>query len=376
VTPGPVEEGRQVTYAPAGPFRRAVSAAVAAQLRREGIAARGGFRLWTKAFVMIAWLFLSYAVLVWVPLTPVTAALATLSLGLAGAGVGMAVKHDAVHQAFSRRAGINTAVAQVGTVYGLSAGWWRQKHNRLHHGYTNVAGLDDDLDIGSLARLSLDQPWRPWHRWQHVYLWGLYPFLALGQFLGADLRYILLGRIGPHQLAAPSLGRVVLGLIDKLKGPVLLIGVALGSHPPFTVLAVFLSVYLVAGMALALTFIVEHTVDATTVPDVDPRSGEIRVGRAEAQVLGSANLATHNRLLSWYVGALNHHIEHHLFPQLPHVQLRRIAPVVRQVCVDHGLAYQEFPTVRAALASHQRFLRAHGRAPVAVVTPTEIRVAA
>lgn len=376
MTAGPTVEGRRVTYTTVEPFRRAMSSAVGAELRREGIAARGGFRLWAKAVIMIAWMFLSYAVLVWVPLSPIVAGLATVSLGLAGAGVGMSVKHDAVHQAFSRRPGVNAAIAQLGTAYGLSAGWWRQKHNRLHHGYTNVAGLDDDLDIGSLARLSLDQPWHRWHRWQHVYLWGLYPFLALGQFLGADLRYVLLGRIGPHQLTEPGLGRVALGLVDKFKGPVILLGLALTTHPVMPVLAVFLSVYLVAGMALALTFIVEHTVDATTVPDVDPRSGEIRVGRAEAQVVGSANLATHNRLLSWYVGSLNHHIEHHLFPQLPHVHLRRIAPVVRQVCADHGLAYHEFPTVRAALASHQRFLRTHGRAPVVALSPTDSLAAA
>lgn len=356
-----MDPGERVTYAAGEPFRRAVNTAVAAHLRREGIATRGGGRLWAKATVMTGWMLASYAVLVWVPLNPAMAVLATVSLGLAGAGVGMSVKHDAVHQAFSRRRRVNSAVAHVATAYGLSAGWWRQKHNRFHHTYTNVAGLDDDLDVGSLARLSPDQPWHPWHRRQHLYLWALYPFLALGQFVGADLRYVLFGRIGSHQVAEPSVGRAVVLLIDKLKGLALLAGIALTAHPAPHVLAVFLGVYLVGGTMLALTFVIEHTVDTSTFPVVDPATGVVGAGWAEAQVRGSANLATDNRLLSWYVGSLNHHIEHHLFPRLPHVQLRRISPLVRDACRAHGLPYQEFPTLRAALVSHHRFLRDLGR---------------
>jgi len=355
--------GARVTYPQPDPFRRAVSAAVSEHLRAEGIVARGGVRLWVKAAAIAAWVAGSYVVLVWVPLHPVAAALATVSLGLAGAVVGMSVKHDAVHQAFSHRPGVNSAVAHVGSLYGLTVGWWREKHNRLHHGFTNVAGLDDDLDIGRLARLAPGQTWRPWHRGQHVYLWALYPFLALGQVVGADLQFVLFGRIGPHQVAEPGLARSAALLVEKLSGLALLIGLGLVWHPWPHVLAVLVGVYLVGGLALALTFVVEHTVDTSTFPVVDPVRGTVARSRSEATVRGSANLATHSRLLSWYVGSLNHHIEHHLFPTLPHVQLRRIAPVVRRACLDHGLPYQEFPTLRSALAAHHRFLRGLGRPP-------------
>jgi linoleoyl-CoA desaturase len=282
---------------------------------------------------------------------------------LATAGLGMSVKHDAIHQSFSRRRWVNTAVAHVGTTYGLTAGWWRHKHNRFHHGYTNVAGLDSDIDLGSLARLSPEQVWAPWHRWQHVYLWTLYPFIVLSQLVGADMKYVVFGRIGPHRVAEPSIGRALILLVDKFKGLALLLGVALAFRPTVAVVAVFLTVYLVGGLALALTFVIEHTVDTSTFPIVDPRGGRVSVSWAEAQVRGSANLATHSRLITWYVGSLNHHIEHHLAPKLPHVQLRRIAPVVRAACEAHGVPYHEFPTVRAALAAHHRFLRNLGHAP-------------
>jgi len=335
--------------------------AVTQTLIAHELPARGGGRLWGKAAVVLGWWLGSYALLVWAPIgVPVAVALA-LSMSFAQAGVGMSVKHDAVHHAFSRNHRVNAAVVHVATAYGLSAGWWRHKHNRFHHAYTNIDGLD--IDLGAVGRLSPQQVWRPRHRWQHVYLWVLYPFVVLSQFFGADLKYALFGRVGSHQVERPSVGRAVVRLADKLKGFVLLVGIALTFRPALGVLAVFLCIYLVGGMVLALTFVVEHTVDTSTFPVIDPPSGQASIGWAESQVRGSANLATQNRLLSWYVGSLNHHIEHHLFPKVGHVHLRTIAPEVRRVCAEHGVPYHEFPTIRAALASHGRFLRALGRAP-------------
>src|SRR6476620_775691 len=45
-------------------------------------------------------------------------------------------------------------------IAGLSA-HWKQTHNHIHHKYTNVLGMDDDVGYG-LLRVTRDQRWRPW----------------------------------------------------------------------------------------------------------------------------------------------------------------------------------------------------------------------
>jgi fatty acid desaturase len=40
-------------------------------------------------------------------------------------------------------------------------------------------------------------------------------------------------------------------------------------------------------------------------------------------------------------GWLNYQIEHHLFPDVPLSQYRKIAPQVRQICEKHGIPYRE-----------------------------------
>jgi fatty acid desaturase len=62
---------------------------------------------------------------------------------------------------------------------------------------------------------------------------------------------------------------------------------------------------------------------------------------------------------------LNFQIEHHLFPRICHVHYPALAPIVEEVCRNNGVAYFVHPTMRAALASHVRWLRRMGQRPEA-----------
>ena len=40
---------------------------------------------------------------------------------------------------------------------GGSATNWKLQHNVLHHSYTNISGMDEDIDLDPLMRFSPDQ---------------------------------------------------------------------------------------------------------------------------------------------------------------------------------------------------------------------------
>lgn len=66
------------------------------------------------------------------------------------------------------------------------------------------------------------------------------------------------------------------------------------------------------------------------------------VSKAEAavrQVLGSVNYATGTEGVDFAHLWLNYQIEHHLFPDLPMLQYRRIQPKVKALCAKHGIPY-------------------------------------
>ncbi len=58
------------------------------------------------------------------------------------------------------------------------------------------------------------------------------------------------------------------------------------------------------------------------------------------QVEPTRNVTT-PKALEFLWGALNHQIEHHLFPAMSRNQIRRATPIVRQFCRDRGIAYHE-----------------------------------
>jgi fatty acid desaturase len=69
------------------------------------------------------------------------------------------------------------------------------------------------------------------------------------------------------------------------------------------------------------------------------------------QVLTSRNVRG-GPVTDWVLGGLNYQIEHHLFPSMPRVNLKRAQPLVRAFCAERGVAYREcgaFASYRQAL---------------------------
>ena len=125
--------------------------------------------MWLKTATLFAWLLGSYAALLFCPVSPWQAVLLVVSIGLAMAGIGFGVQHDANHGAYSSSRRVNGVMSVTLDLLGASSYLWRLKHNVMHHTYTNVSGLDDDLESGTPhLRLAPWQPRRRFHRLQHL----------------------------------------------------------------------------------------------------------------------------------------------------------------------------------------------------------------
>ena len=110
--------------------------------------------------------------------------------------------HDANHGSFSRHRWINQALAYTSDALGASSWLWRIQHNVLHHGNTNVVGFDADLELAPWRGSRL-QRWHRRFRWQHVYIWPLYGFLADQEPVGQRRRHPIRQQIGQQTLRQP-----------------------------------------------------------------------------------------------------------------------------------------------------------------------------
>jgi linoleoyl-CoA desaturase len=328
--------------------------------------------MYLKSAIILTWFTGSWALLVFAAQNGWQAALCAVSLGLSIAAVGMGVQHDANHGGYSKRAWVNRAFGQTLDVMGVCSFIWRQKHNIIHHTFTNIQGVDFDLDFGKIARLSPEQPLRARHRYQHLYLWFLYGFL-LPKWVFYDDFVIYFGKeMGPHRLPRLNLTEKALFVGYKLFFVGWAIVIPALFHPLWQVLVFHLVAVYTLGITLAAAFQLAHCVEEADFPAPAPDGETTHEDWAAHQVETTVDFAPKSAVLRWFLGGLNFQVEHHLFPKVCHLHYLALSGIVEEVATKHGIHYRRNLTLRGALASHFRHLKKLGRPavlPTAAIIP-------
>src|SRR5687767_3113835 len=158
----------------------------------------GNRKLYWKSALQILSAVCLYTVLVFFTPIPAIAIVLCVILGLNLAVIGFNVMHEGGHQTFSKYAWINNASSYFLNVLGGTAYYWKIKHNINHHTFTNIEGMDSDIDVKPFMRLHEDQPLRWFHRFQHVYWVVLYGISYLAWVFYEDFEKYFSGRISPN----------------------------------------------------------------------------------------------------------------------------------------------------------------------------------
>ncbi|MGD9487228.1 MAG: fatty acid desaturase [Calditrichaceae bacterium] len=327
----------------------------------------GGWRIFLKGSIIFSLFITSYVLLVFFTTSWIMAIISAFVLAQGFALIGFNIMHDSVHGSFSKNKKLNKTLGYTLDLIGGSKRLWYHKHNILHHTYTNIAGVDMDLDSNGLLRLSPNQKWRPWHRLQFLYAFPMYSLLTLSMITFTDFHKFFNGRIGNYKLPKPSAGETTLFLLAKIFYFVYTLIIPLFFNPFLYVIGVFLLVHLILGFTFSIVFQLAHTVDENEFPVVDNESGIIENEWAIHQAQTTANFSPKSRLANWYLGGLNFQIEHHLFARISHVHYRKISRIVQNVCTDFGIKYTSYSNIFKAIMVHWKWLYMMGKKPALIV---------
>ena len=244
---------------------------------------------------------------------------------------------------------------------GGSSYFWNIKHNQLHHTYASIAGYDDDIDVGSLMRLSPKQQHLSFHRFQHFYIWPLYGLIVPKWQIVDDFVTWKTGKISQQTVPRPKGKDAVALVLGKIWffGAYLIFPMFL--YPAVWVIGFYLLASWVQGFTLAVTFQLAHCLEEAHFPDVDEVS---EVDWARHQVLTTVDFAPKNKLVTWYIGGLNYQVIHHLFPRISHVHYPKLAQIIDETCQEFGMEYKVHHSVWDGLKSHFRHLKKLGTTPV------------
>jgi linoleoyl-CoA desaturase len=321
----------------------------------------GNRMLYLKGGVLIFTAIAFYVILVFFTPHPLISILLCMLLAVNLALIGFNIMHEGGHQCFSKYAWINKISAYFLNILGGNAYFWKIKHNIDHHTYTNIEGMDSDIDVKPFLRLHEGQPWYWPHRYQHYYcfvLYGLSSFLWI--FLVDFIKYFS-GNFAPGYAQRLSLKEHVIFLSTKLFYVYIYMVLPLAMLGLVKFLIGYVIISFVFGLTLSIVFQLAHVVEATEFPKTSEFPSRIEQEWAIHQINSTANFAIDNKVLSWFLGGLNFQIEHHLFPRISHIHYPKISEFVKQTCRQFDVPYHEYPTMTQAIKSHFSHLKKMGR---------------
>lgn len=328
----------------------------------NNIASTGNAHLYTKAIILPLIYIALYVHLVFFT-PPVWLALAECALmGLTVAAIGFNVMHDGGHGSFSNSPVLNRIAFFSLNILGGSAFMWNMKHNVIHHAYTNIDGLDDDIDARPFLRMSVTQRKLGMHRYQHIYFWFLYSLLYMFWVFFSDFKKYIRRKVGDVPLKKMKTSDHIIFWCSKLffYFYIMVLPIYLLGFVPW--LIGFLTLALTGGFVLSIVFQLAHTVEDASFPMPDEITHKMEDEWTIHQLKTTANFATNNKIICWYVGGLNFQVEHHLFPKISHVHYPAISRIVKQTCAEFGVGYIEYPKMVHAIASHVSYLKQVGKA--------------
>jgi linoleoyl-CoA desaturase len=331
--------------------------------KEKGISTKGNWKTALKSVCMLTIYFTPFILMLTVSMSGWMILPLAIVMGIGMAGTGMAVMHDGLHGSSSMKSWLNDLLGSTIYLLGSTSINWKIQHNVLHHTFTNIEGMDEDIESRSVLRLSKHAPLKKIHRFQHIYAFFLYSFMLLRKFVND---FFQLHRYNKQGLTAQHNAKPTREYIKLIGSKILYFGIALGLPmlvSDFTwwqILLGFVIMLCTAGFIMAIVFQMAHLVEEVQQP-LPTSEGNMENEWAIHQLETTANFARNNPLINWFVGGLNFQIEHHLFPNICHIHYRKLSHIVEKTAREHGLPYHLQPSFVSALASHTRMLRNLGR---------------
>ncbi|RYZ96443.1 MAG: acyl-CoA desaturase [Sphingobacteriaceae bacterium] len=257
------------------PFFKSLKEKVNNYFAEKNIQRTGGPRLFMKGlFIALSAVTLYIVLVFFTPITPVAVILCCL-FGMNLAAIGFNIMHEGGHGSFSKYKWINDISAYSLNIMGGTIHFWKQKHNIDHHTYTNIEGMDHDIDV-KFMRIHHDQPKHWYHKFQHLYWVLLYGISYMAWVLYQDFEKYFSGRMGSGGQAKKMALREHLifwstkatYLFVYLVLPIIVVGVA-------ETLIGFVIAAVVCGLCISTVFQLAHVVEGTQFPGADEQTNKI-----------------------------------------------------------------------------------------------------
>ena len=213
---------------------------------------------------------------------------------------------------------------------------WKKSHNFVHHKYTNIVGMDDDVGYG-LLRVTRDQRWDKWNIGNPVYNLLLGTLFEWGVALhGVEMSKVRRGEKSKDEVRRDL--RVIGKKVGKQVGKDYVVFPALSGRNWKHTLRANVTANLIRNYWSYMVIFCGHFPDGAEKFTPEEYEAETHPEWYLRQMLGSANFKA-GPIMAFMSGNLCYQIEHHLFPDLPSNRYAEISERITALCDKYDLPY-------------------------------------
>jgi len=275
--------------------------------------------------------------------------------------LGLNVAHDSAHGLASKNKTINSILLRTFDFLGASSHVWKARHVFSHHKYANILNEDSDLKQSSLVRIFPSDEIRKANRYQHIYIPLLFLHYTFNWLLIRDFKDLLERDENGKRKIKCSTSRWFEIVLFKVFyfSYIIIIPLSIADFEMWQILGAYALMNYAAGITITLALVPAHvaTTSKFPLPDAD---GKMAHSWSHHQLITTTDYATDSKVINWMMGGFNHHVAHHLFPNISHVHYKKISPMVIKVAKEHGLTYNYESSLFNAFVSHFKLLKSNG----------------
>lgn len=276
--------------------------------------------------------------------------------------MGLNIGHDAAHKTIFRRPKSNRRFLLVFEFLGTNSYNWVNRHLGAHHLFPNVMDYDSDIQQTKVVKIFPKDEHRTYHALQFIYMPIVYMVYIFRWIVYRDFKDVFSKKIGAFNNTQYPWTEVLKMIIFKsfylfqmIVLPSYLLNVSI-----WTTLTGFIILTIVGSLTITLVLLSTHVGEDANFPEPDSNNC-LPHSWSYHQIITAADFSTQNRFINYFFGGFNHHVMHHLFPNICHIHYPQLTPILKELAEKYDLPYRHQKYLFAAVLSHFKLLRANSK---------------
>jgi len=323
----------------------------------------GGFAtgfFFAKAGLLVGVYIVLYGLLLFTDSASIALMAMTL-MGPVAIFIGINVAHDAAHGSISKKQWVNSSFLLLFDFLGANSYIWKKRHVFSHHIFPNILNADADLKQNPMVRIFPNDEIKGYHRFQFIYAPFLYLLYTINWLFFRDFQDFKKTEIGSLKLRGHEKVEYLKLIFFKIiyVSYIIILPLIFSPLSGWQLLFGFLLMNFFASITITLALIPSHVAEDSAFPLPD-ESGKMTTSWSHHQLQTIRDFATSNWFLNFLFGGFNHHLAHHLFPNICHVHYVQITPIIKEKAIGYGLPYHHEESFINAYFSHYKLLKKNG----------------